>query len=143
MHSDLGRMMAKSSTLALTFTDDIFHSSRPVQNHEAAGRICNAGWGSAAMPFSVLTFSALETFSIVLVAVPDPVVFSASRRDFRFCFFAPTGNRLQAPQAQHFNTKTSAHGLRPPLLRFSVERRQVSPSRSGELHVLQMACLRS
>lgn len=136
-------MARVSLTMALTIVDDTLNSFRLVQNHEAAGLICNAGRDSAITPLSVLACSVAVTSSIALVAVSDPVVFSASRSDFRFCFFAPIGNRLQAPQAQHFNTKTAAHGLRPPLLKFSVDRRQFSPSMSGELHILQMACLRS
>lgn len=68
---------------------------------------------------------------------------SAIRKAFRFCFLAPVGNLLQAPQARHLTTSTSAQGLRPPLLRFSVVRKHVCPSINGELQILQMLCFNS
>lgn len=89
------------------------------------------------------TCSLVTPSAVALLVMASLFSSSALRKDFRFCFFAPTGNRLVAPQAQHFTTATSAQGLRPPLLRFSVDRMQVSPSTRGELHTLQNECFRS
>lgn len=112
--------------------------------HELAGLICNAvpGCSAATPPLAWATWS-IDPPCGASVAVSSTVTFAAVRTDFRFCFFAPIGNLLEAPQAQHFRTRTSAHGFRPFLLKFSTERRHVSPSMRGEQQILQIACLRS
>ena len=91
----------------------------------------------------MLSLSSFNPSRLAPSETPFSFFSSTPRKAFLFCLFAPTGNRLHAPQATHVTIATSAHGLRPFLLRFSVDRIQVSPSIKGELQILQKECLRS
>ncbi|PNY26814.1 hypothetical protein TCAP_03256 [Tolypocladium capitatum] len=67
---------------------------------------------------------------LVASVLPCPVAWSGlgGRKALRFCRGALTGYRLELPHVLHLMTRTSAHGLRHPLLGFSTTDWQVWPS---------------
>lgn len=81
------------------------------------------------------------SMSLVVGVTAVPVV--ASRSLFFFCRLAPTGILLLLPQTLQLTTSTSAHGLLPPLLSFSIDCTAVCPGTKMVLQLLHMERFRS
>ena len=71
------------------------------------------------------------------------VTVAASRSLFFCCRLAPTGILLLLPQTLQLTTSTSAHGLLPPLLSFSIVCTAVCPGTKMVLQLLHMERFRS
>jgi hypothetical protein len=86
-------------------------------------------------------FSRFCILAVAGVGLLDGLGFASERSFLLFCFGAPTGTLDLFPHDVHVVTFTSAHGLLPPLLRFSIEVVDVVPGIRSISQCLQIECL--